>query len=39
MTPSFPYSYSYSKSNGGVVLYFSYNGQLINSFTKVSAAA
>ena len=36
MTPSFPYSYSYSKSNGGVVLYFSYNGQLINSFTKVS---
>ena len=34
--PSFPYSYSYSKSNGGVVLYFSYNGQLINSFTKVS---
>ncbi|MEI8367290.1 MAG: leucine-rich repeat domain-containing protein [Planctomycetia bacterium] len=37
--PFFPYSYSYSKSNlplGGVDLYFSYNSQLINSFTKVS---
>ena len=33
---SFPYSYSYNKSNGAILLQFFYNGQVIDSFTKVS---
>ena len=33
---SFPYSYSYNKSNGAILLQFSYNGQVINYFTQVS---